>query len=380
MNNNQKEFGIYVFLSTFSRNLIEVFIPVILYKFGFELREVIFYYLLANTISLIISYPMVAFSKRYNNKILSIVGIVAFVILQLLLNNMVHSIWYLFGIATAYAVYRRGYWISRRYYNLKVVKKEKITTTYSMISIANQVGVIIASYCGSLILDFVSLQVLNVIAIILFVMSIIPLYRLKFKHEKNNEKLDLIKNIKKIPKSNLYLFGSYELHNVVTFLFPLYIIIYVKDTYQAVGAVNLITNLALIVFTYLFGKQLDMTKKNFLVISILLAVAVYVLKANSVGYMLIIASFLQGITTKMHELSISKEFYTLSKKFEYNNYNLIYEVVQNLFRTVVVVILFGLYILEGDLKVMIYATLFFIFIGVFLKFKQMKIKDYKPEE
>ena len=44
MDNNQKKFGIYVFLSTFSRNLIEVFIPVILYKFGYELKEVIIYF------------------------------------------------------------------------------------------------------------------------------------------------------------------------------------------------------------------------------------------------------------------------------------------------------------------------------------------------
>ena len=59
MDNNQKKFGIYVFLSTFSRNLIEVFIPIILYKFGFDIKEVLFYYLLANVISLIISYPFV---------------------------------------------------------------------------------------------------------------------------------------------------------------------------------------------------------------------------------------------------------------------------------------------------------------------------------
>lgn len=374
MDNNQKKFGIYVFLSTFSRNLIEVFIPVILYKFGYSLKEVLFYYLMANLISLIISYPCVAFSKKYNNKILSIIGIVAFLLLQILLNYMIYNIWYLLLIATIYAVYRRGYWISRRYYNLKVLKKDKISSTYSLISIINQVGVIISAYCGSLVLDYISLQTLTIIAIVLFLISIIPLYKLHFKHENNESRLEPIKNMKKIPKSNLYLFGSYELLNVVKFLFPLYIFIYVKNTYQTIGIVNLITNIALILFTYAFGKRLDKTKKSFLTFSILFTVIVYILKANSIDYMILIISFLEGVSTKMYELSISKEFYTLSKKFEYSNYNLIYEIIQNSFRTIIVFILL---IFNINLKIMIYLTLFFVLIGAFLKFKQIKIEDYE---
>lgn len=39
MDDNQKKFNLYVFLSTFSRNLIEVFIPLIIYKFGYSLKE-----------------------------------------------------------------------------------------------------------------------------------------------------------------------------------------------------------------------------------------------------------------------------------------------------------------------------------------------------
>lgn len=376
MNTNQKKFGIYVFLSTFSRNLIEVFIPVILYKFGYDLKEVVFYYLIANVFSLLISYPCVAFSKRFNNKILSIIGIFAFLVLQILLNYMVHSITYLLILAVCYAIYRRGYWISRRYYNLKVVKKDKISSTYSIISIINQVGVIISAYCGSLILDFVSLKVLTIIAIILFLISVIPLYKLKFKHENSDVKLEPIKNMKKIPKSNLYLFGSYELINVLKFLFPLYLYIYVKDTYQTIGILNLITNVALILFTYLYGKKLDKTPKNFLTFSILFTVIIYIFKASTINYVLLIISFLEGIATKMYELSISKEFYTLSKKFEYSNYNLIYEIIQNSFRSgiVLVMIIFGI-----NLKIMIYITLFFILIGAFLKFKQIGIEDYKVE-
>lgn len=367
MNSNQKKFGIYVFLSTFSRNLIEVFIPVILYKNGFALKEILFYYLMANVISLILSYPFINLSRKYNNKILSIIGIIGFVILQIMLNFIKHTLIYLLALATFFAIYRRGYWISRRYYNLKVIKNEHISTTYSIISIINQVGVIVSAYCGSIILDFISLKLLTIIAIILFLTSIIPLYLLKFKHENTDEKLKLFATIKKIPKSDIYLFGSYELLNVVKFLIPLYIFIYVKNTYQTIGIVNLITNVALIIFTYLFGKRLDNSKDSYLRLSIILVVTIYVFKVNTFGIMLFIVSFIEGIFVKMYELSINTQFYKLSKKFEYSNYNLVYEIIQNSFRSFIVLLLL---LSSFDLKTMIYITLGFIAFGVFLRFKQ----------
>ena len=362
MNLNQKKFGIYVFLSTFSRNLIEVFIPVILYKYGYNIKEVIFYYFIANMISLLLSYPFVYISQKYNNKILAIVGILAFLMLQILLNFMTYSILYLLTIAIWYAIYRRGYWISRRYYNLKVIKKDNISKTYSIISIINQIGIIVSAYIGSIILDYVSLNVLTIIAILLFIASILPLYLLNFTHKDVNTKLEIAKTFRQIPKRDVYLFGSYELMNVVKFLIPLYLFIYVKNNYQTIGIVNLMTNLSLMIFTYLFGKKLDISKKNFLTISIVLTVIVYILKINFIGYILLVISFIEGIVTKMYELSINKKFYTLSKKFEYNNYNLVYELIQNSFRTFVVLIFV---IFNFELKTMIYITLLFMMIGIF---------------
>jgi len=376
MDSNQKKFSMYVFLSTFSRNLIEVFIPIILYKFGFSLKEVIFYYLFVNIFSLLLSYPYLYISNKYNNKILSIIGVISFVVLQVLLNNLYNNTWFLIVLALSFASYRRGYWISRRFYNLKIIHKENISSTYSLISIINQVGLIISSYIGSLFLDFVSINVLTIISIVLFLVSIIPLHLLSFKHNEQDFKLEFCKVFKKIPKRDLYLFGTYELLNVVKFLFPLYLFIYVKNNYQTVGILNLLTNLSTILFAYFYGKKID-KKDNFLGLSILLVVGVYFLKLNFISYFLVLISFLEGIVTRMYEISISKEFYSLSKKFEYQSYNLVYEITQNLFRTLVVLIL---YFLINDLKIMILVVLLFILSGIFIRFKNVSIKDYKMKK
>lgn len=363
------------FLSTFSRNLIEVFIPIILYKFGFPLKTVIFYYLLVNAFSLMLSYPCVYISNKYNNKVLAIIGIISFMILQTLLNFIHKSNFFIIILAFFYALYRRGYWLSRRFYNLRVIRKENISLTYSLISIVNQLGVISSTYIGSLLLDFTTVKILTIIAVILFLISLVPLYLFKFEHKEESVELEPFKTFRKIPKNSLILFGTYELINVVKFLFTIYLFIYIKDTYQTIGILNLITNLSTIIFAYFYGKKIN-KEKNFLHFSIFLVVTSYILKLSVISYGLIVTSFAEGIFNKMYEISVQKEFYALSKKFEYKNYNLIYEITQNIFRTFVVAVL---YFFINGLRIMILIVLMFISLGLFLNFRNQKTDncDYK---
>lgn len=373
MDSNQKKFNIYVFLSTFSRNLIEVFIPIILYKFGYSLKEVILYYLLVNIFLIFLSYPCILFAKKFSNRSLSLIGIMSFILVQILLTKMTYSCYYILILSFLYSLYRIGYWLARRFYNLKVIHKKDISKSYSFISIVNQLALIISSYVGALFLDFVSIEVLTMISIILFIISLLPLYMLKFEHEKNDVKLDLVDTIKRIPLSNLYLFGTYESINIIKFFFSLYLFIYVKDNYQTVGIMNLLTNLSTIIFAYFYGKKIN-DKKNYLKLSILLIGLVYLFKANITSYLLILVAFLEGIVTKMYELSMSKEFYSLSKKFEYTNYNLVYELVLSIFRTFILLVCF---VFIKDLKIMIYFSVALILFGLILKFRPIKGKDFE---
>lgn len=373
MDSNQKKFNLYVFLSTFSRNLIEVFIPIILYKYGYSLKEVILYYLLVNIFLIFLTYPCILYTKKFSNKNLALIGIIAFVLVQVLLTQMKYSSYYIFILSFLYALYRIGYWLSRRFYNLKVLHKKDISKDYSLISIVNQIALIISSYVGALFLDFVSIKILTIISIILFLISLLPLYMLKFEHEKNDVKLNLVGTLKRIPISNLYLFGSYELLNVIKFFFSLYLFIYVKDNYQTVGIMNLLTNLSTIVFVYFYGKKIN-DNKNYLKASIVYMGLIYIFKANITSYLLVLIAFLEGIATKMYELSMSKEFFVLSKKFEYVNYNLVYELVLSVFRALVLLISF---VFINDLKIMIYFSVGIVLIGLFLNFRPIKEKDFE---
>jgi hypothetical protein len=373
---NSKHFDAYIVSSTFARALVDVFIPVIMYKNGYSLHYCILYYMVMNLISFMISYPLAILSKNYSNRILAIISIVFFIVLQFLLLKLDGSLPLLYLISFVYAVYKRCYWMSRRFYTLHIVHKKHVGTVYAIISILHQLSVMAATYIGAILLDGVNQIGLIGISTFILLISLIPLFRLNLKHEKNSVKLDLRRTLSQIPAEDMLHFGIYELWNVLKFIFPIYIAVYVKDTYQAVGIVAIITDLAIIIFSYLFGKRLDASNKDFLRLSIFLVVLTYLAKANS-GYLaLMIVSFIEGFTTKMFEISLNRNSHLLSKKFEYNNYNLAYEMAENFIRLIASLLLF---VLPLDLRGDIYLVCGLMFIGCLFKFKIPKISEYDAE-
>ena len=219
--------------------------------------------LLTNIFSFALCYPGILFANKFGNKTLSIVGIIAFLLLQIMLGNVTNTIYYLIIVSFLFALYRRGYWIPRRYYNLKIIHKDNISTTYSIVTIVNQLGLVISSYVGALFLDFLNINYLTILAIVLFLFSLIPLCFMKFEHKETGSKIEIFSTMKAIPKRDLFLFGTYEIWYVVKFLFPIYLFMYVKDTYQTVGLLSLVTNLATMFFASVYGKKIN-KDKNYL--------------------------------------------------------------------------------------------------------------------
>lgn len=158
------------------------------------------------------------------------------------------------------------------------MQKEHISKTYSIITIINQLALILSGYIGSLFLDFIGVFEITMISCFFYILSIIPLFLTDFKHNKNEPeaKIEFCKTIKQIPFNDIYLIGTFELLNVVKFFFAFYFYIYVKNTYQTVGIFNLITNLSVIIFAYIYGKKID-GKKNYLRLSIILMSMILIL-------------------------------------------------------------------------------------------------------
>ena len=373
MSENAKHFDAYVVISTFGRALMEAFIPVIMFKSGYDFHGIAFYYMLMNLISFIITYPLALLSKNFNNRILASTAIFAYIGMQFTLLCLDGTLPAITLIALLYAIYRRCYWQSRRFYMLHVVHNKHIGKSYAIISILNQLALMGATYAGAMCLDGLEMNILILVSGAIMFVGLIPLYRMKFKHEKNTVKLNLRKALRIIPAKDVFIFGAFELTNVVKFLFPVYVVMYVRDSYQAVGLVSVITDISIMVFTYFFGKQIDASKKDLMRLSTLLVVIVFVIKVFSGNPILYIVSFLEGFVTKMHEMTVQRNFYALSKKYEYNNYNLAYEMSLSFHRLLIATLMF---VLPIDIRMAILITLGLMLVSVFVGFKRPKMKDF----
>ena len=61
---NNRKFNVFNFLSTFSKSLIEIFISLYLFKNGFDIKHILLFYILENFFAIFISYFYVKLVKN----------------------------------------------------------------------------------------------------------------------------------------------------------------------------------------------------------------------------------------------------------------------------------------------------------------------------
>lgn len=350
--NNRVRFNFFLFISTFARALIEVFISLFLFKNGFSIDSILLFYLLENLVALFISYFFVKIGERFDYSIVMQIGVASFVVLQFALNNMAYDSLFIVIVAFLYSLYRRGYWVARRYYVTEVIPKRDSSGPFSIMMVISEMASILAGFLGASLLDGFNVAILTAISSGLLLVSVIPLLGIESKTKRT--KIELIKNLKKYDKKNYLAFSLYEINNVLAFIFPIFIAIYIKDTYVMAGAVNAIGSLAIIVFILVYGKIIK--KRNYFVLSSILFVLICFVKLLPLDYFILIICFLEGFIKKMQEQSVNKIYFENRNNMDLTHYNLIYQLLEALARAIVVVPL----IFMKDVRLMIVFVLIVI--------------------
>ena len=80
-----------------------------------------------------LSYVFVKLGEKTRYIYIMIIGLIAFVIVQLLLRNVINSNYYLILLAFVYSVYRRGYWVARRLYITEIMPTSKTSGLFSIV-------------------------------------------------------------------------------------------------------------------------------------------------------------------------------------------------------------------------------------------------------
>ena len=190
---------------------------------------------------------------------------------------------------------------------------------------------------------------LTILSSALLFVSAIPLLWIKGKS--SGTKVELMKNLKKYDKKNYLAFSLFEINNVLTFIFPIFVTLYIKETYMMAGVVSAVSGLAIIVFILIYGRVIR--KRNYFILSTVLFIAVSCSKLLFLDYAFLVLCFVEGIIKKMQEQSLNKIYFENRGDMDLTHYNLIYQTIGAFARIVVVIPL----LFMNDVRMMIMFVL-----------------------
>lgn len=280
-------YHIFLFLSTFTRGLVEVFSLVLLYKKGFTVDTIFWFLLMMYLIGMVVNY----ISLKIPYKIILVISSFLYGISFLYLSFMKVNFLSLVLLAILLASSNYSYHVIRHLLAIRLLKNQKRKTNH--IVLITYFGVIGSSILGIYLIDSLSLVVTSVIVFILSFIAIIPILRLEERNEKwKKEKVSLGKD--KIWFSILEQFKVLFLE-----IQPLFLYIYVEQSISYVGVFQIIVNIASLIVVYFLTKK--NYKKYFKYLSFTLGL-VFLLKLNIKSSIILWnLAFIEGIFVKMYE-------------------------------------------------------------------------------
>ncbi len=332
---NIKNYYVYIFISTITRNIIDIYSVVYLYKLGFNVKDILLIYMIIYFLGIFLSKWFIILGNNVGYKYIlmssSIITGFTFHIIKYS-NNL-----YLMAIFLALSIFT--YHPIRHYYGIKLLKEKK------------KVGnALILIYVASLLSSLVTIKNIDFIyLLIISIFGIIPALFIK------KEKVKKIAYPKMIGKSKLKFFIFDQFKIIFILLEPLYLYI-IASNLSYVGIFNIVLTIASVIWIYLLVNKTNISK-YYRIINIIFTI-VLILKINILDKrILLVIALLEGMGIKTNELVSTMNFYNNV------NDNIGYLIVsEKIFCVVRVIILFVIYLLPINLKLILYILIIGIFI------------------
>ena len=349
---NIKFYNIYMFISTFTRNIIDLYSVVYLYKLYPSIKTIIGIYSLAYFIGIFISYLSIKLGNKVGYKYILIFSSIITSITFVVLNNTKIINTYIVSILLSLSIFT--YHPLKHYYGITLLnKKEKVGISLILVYLAS----FFSSY-------FVIKDVKPIILIIITIIGIIPTLLI----EKNTPKK--VEYSKNIPPSKLRFFIFDQFRILFLLLEPLYLYI-ISKTISYVGIFNIVITVSSVLYLYLIANNKNINVKKYYCYLNILFVIFLLLKLNITNKtILLIIAFFEGIGIKTNELISTMNLYQIKKLrvSDKEGYLIISEMI---FCSTRAIILFIFYLFNINLVIIMYILL----IGVFILSFQ-----YSPSE
>lgn len=363
-----KKYNIFIFITSFAKLLVEIFIPLILYNMSFTIKEIILFLILKYSFCLLFIPVGYFIGKKYSVSTLMILSSIIFSITYIYLSQINKNLTSLIILSILYSSYLMFYWLGRHTYGLSIIEDKKTTDNVSLYNIFTILGGLFSPFIGSYIIEKTSTLTLSTIVLVLMIISIIPLTKIKKIKLNSNTQIKHI--IKSFPKTN-YIFNTLDqLRYILYTVLPLWIYINIKSKYSYIGILNIITGLGSIIYIYLLSKKMDKNKKDYLSLSLLIMGIIYLLKitiTSNPAYLII--TLFEGITKSSLDTITLRNTYVYQKNYCITSYIIFTEIINNIARTLFLIIF---YIFNVPLKTMLLICILGIFLNVFVKYDDGK--------
>lgn len=363
-----KKYNIFIFITSFAKLLVEIFIPLILYNMSFTIKEIILFLILKYSFCLLFIPVGYFIGKKYSVSTLMILSSIIFSITYIYLSQINKNLTSLIILSILYSSYLMFYWLGRHTYGLSIIEDKKTTDNVSLYNIFTILGGLFSPFIGSYIIEKTNTLTLSTIVLVLMIISIIPLTKIKKIKLNSNTQIKHI--IKSFPKTN-YIFNTLDqLRYILYTVLPLWIYINIKSKYSYIGILNIITGLGSIIYIYLLSKKMDKNKKDYLSLSLLIMGIIYLLKitiTSNLAYLII--TLFEGITKSSLDTITLRNTYVYQKNYCITSYIIFTEIINNIARTLFLIIF---YIFNVPLKTMLLICILGIFLNVFVKYDDGK--------
>lgn len=355
-------YNIFIFFSSFARNIIEIFSAVFLYDKGFSIREIYIFYFVLYFSAIFVNIATIYLNTKIKSKYILIVSSFLYCYTYYFMSVMDRDIVSLIIFACLLSISSFSYHALRHYFAINSITKEK-NKDIGNILIYTYLAITPASLIGAYITKKFNIMVTSIIMLIILILAILPI--LNFKN--NKEKVKQL-NIKTISKGRIIFFILEQFKVLFLVMFPLYLYLNIDKSTMYIGLVNLFICLASVIFTFLFSRLKD-NYKYFWVCNILFCL-VLILKINITSkILLIMISFFEGIGIKMYEIISTENMYNI-KDNDINKYLIFIEVIFCLTRAVACLI----FLFIDNLKISLYIMVICIFLSGFCLKKNTTLK------
>jgi MFS family permease len=295
-------FEFAMWLHALARSLISVYVPILLLESGYSLSDVIVFYLLFNTIDIPLNFVVERILRKIGARKVMILGTIATIAFFGLLGILPPDNWpLLFLLAVLAAVYDTLFWIAHVYLFIEV-NREGIDAGKSVGALEGirQLAYIVGPLIGALILIVLGKGYLAIASIIIFALSIIPLFRMRHVRDLPNEKkLSIRGHFSSLQdKKNYLILALWSVHDEVDgIIWPLFIFT-VFGTIESVAIIPVMVSISTIIFSYLVGRLTKQHGIQMITIGAALVASIWLLRITITNpYLLYASIFIVGISS-----------------------------------------------------------------------------------